>query len=454
MGTYWYKFYVDVHSQVDVDVDCGTIAPWRAQRPDYGETLNWPVELTLHGVDKEYFLGAYQGRLYDQKQFKDFQANFPEFTGTDLRQLIPYLGKVAQYCSGYAVFCPVPSSYRYRNKLGLWFDELPEAVRSDAISKHGHILATVLLNPKKGIINNTKFGPSLRHEQSGYDILYRLAFLGGHPQLVDFAGERLEPKQGEDDPISEYIYNWEYYLLIAMLDGTHYSDRYVLHRLIRGIHRSLKPLATFLETKLAPFNSPDSVHRPIPDSLRPADLVLTLQQFCADDGKLSWTVLSPRQISAASFSRDRLSSSKLSPRPFSSRPPAPSSASSASGAGTIIRELHTAPAPATDSDSPLTDDEQYEFRLCALTNSGGTNPSPCFWCQKTDHRMSDCAWAKKAATDPRAARAIRSFLANANGPSPSPSPAGKPIRQVSTDDPAPDPDPDPHASIPDDSLDF
>ena len=87
-----------------------------------------------------------------------------------------------------------------------------------------------------------------------------------------------------------------YYLHVQMLDGTHLSDRYFLHCFFSGIHSTLQPLARYLETKLAAFNSPESIQLPAPDSLSPENLILTLQQYCSNKGRRDWCSQTPNAL--------------------------------------------------------------------------------------------------------------------------------------------------------------
>ena len=169
-GTHWYKFLLNTTDDHQLDLVRGTIVPWWAARSDYGMTLNWPVELPMQGIDKEYFLASFANQRWELKNHKDFQINFPKFLSKDSRQLLPYIGKMVQYCAGFGIFIPPAESLEYHNKLGVWFNNLPQHVREQIVHQ-GHILAQILLSPKTGLSTNANFGASLVHEHNGYDIL-------------------------------------------------------------------------------------------------------------------------------------------------------------------------------------------------------------------------------------------------------------------------------------------
>jgi hypothetical protein len=165
-------------------------------------------------------------------------------------------------------------------------------------------------------------------------------------------------------------------------------------------------LARHVETKLAPFCSPESIHYPAPDSLLPENLVLTFQQFCSEQNRHTWCSQTPKALSEGSPRR-----SLPAPRPFATRNTPPFATrttplSAPPAAGSTIRAVT---ADSTADSEPLTEDEEYSWRIYALEQDL-RSPSSCFWCQKSEHRLSECPMAQRALKDPRARRVIRSMV--------------------------------------------
>ena len=230
---------------------------------------------------------------------------------------------------------------------------------------------------------------------------------------MEYVGQLKEPHQSDTDMLANYIHNWEHFLHVNVLDGLHYSDRYFLHRFLLGLHRVLKPLGQDIKDRLAPFNSPACINQAAPDSLRPSDLMMTIQQFALKQAKLHLTTKTPQAL-LATFSTAHQRSSGSPARRFGSlanRPSAPS-------------PLELVQALATDELTALNPDEAYNFNIFALEHS--VHSQSCYWCGATDHLMQTCPQASKASKDPRAGRVIRAFLSRTNG-------LGCTISQVATD---------------------
>ena len=180
-----------------------------------------------------------------------------------------------------------------------------------------------------------------------------------------------------------------------------------------GLHCVMKPLGQDTKDCLDPFKSLPCINWAAPDSLRPSDLMMTIQQFALEQEKLHFTNKTPQAIQADSSAARQRSGGPSARRfgPLATR-------------STVPSPLELVQALATDELTALSPDENYNFQIFALEHS--VHSQSCYWCGATDHHMQACSQATKAAKDPRAAQVIRAYLSRTNG-------LGRPVSQVVTD---------------------
>jgi hypothetical protein len=277
--------------------------------------------------------------------------------------------------------------------------------QADVLSTNSAILRSALLAKNTNLRQNELFGELIIHLDCGYHILYELARLSGHPQLLPHRTPATEPRQRDSETLSEYMLNWMHFLYLGILDGIHYSDRYFLQQFCAGLAPSLYFLNDFIYRTLSPWMSETRIHQPVPSLLRPQSLISTLHAQATHQHKSQHALKSPMDVHAARRSTNLNALGQQQNR-YGRSPQ------------TLLHELQqdagyeeeTTETTISDSlivdDGPLSEDELHDWRVMALTH----RPRGCFWCNKDDHMLLKCPHAQKVFGDPRARRAVRGFL--------------------------------------------
>jgi hypothetical protein len=397
----WYEYRLKNPTAVNINSSTGTILPWQAYRPRYGLVVNHAVPLTLHELDKTRFMSHFHSTVFDPKHLRIFQDGFPKLpSGSTRKALLGYYSKIVQYCCLYGIYVPPLHTLVSGNIMGLWFFELPALTQSSVSTTFPSLLLNCLLNSKTNIVNNDDFGVLLRHIQNGYALMYNLAVVGGHPTLLDHPSTPRIPHQFDTDTLADYMVNWQHYLYLRILSGVYLSDRYFLVQFIQGLHRSFLLVRQYLDSVMAPYNGPHTIHEPIPAALTPERLLLSLDEYATSIHK-------PRLCTRSARAALALGSSGYLPGHRDGRDTRDKSSTQLA-----LRELSgSLPAPDSDPD-PLSTDEMDTLFVHAVTQ----RPSGCFFCQADSHAVRECPKFASLQKNPFGLRLLRRVLDHALRP--------------------------------------
>ena len=389
-GTTWTHFYCDPNDfDLMVDHRTGTLSPWYASRPDFGETLCHPVAHNVHFMDRELFLSGFL-RPFDSRNQSRFASNFPAFDGGgDAITVTDYYGRVVRYAMNFNVYVPPLHTLRDGVPLGVWFEELPLWVQVETQNSFSGMLAACLKGKSAGLLHHDVLSTIVRQHENGYTALYDIAVYAGHPLLQAYPKSLTEPVQTCDRSLADHLARWLNYIQLTTLHGTHLSDRYFLQQFVGSLHPiTRRAFGSFLEESASRFRLDDR----LPASFAPDRLLTKLLQRAAHDGCTKLVHQPPRASLAASQA---------------------------------VQALHT-------GLDPVFWGESAPLEVAALSSA----PRACFLCGDMTHLVTECPRLKIIKGDPFQARQLQRLLTPAPKPAlKSPRDAdSKLIRQVGFDD--------------------
>jgi hypothetical protein len=135
----------------------------------------------------------------------------------------------------------------------------------------------------------------VQQSKNGYDMLYQLAVLHGHPLLQAFPKSPTEPRQDDDCNLSALLVLWMSHLQHLALHGIHLSDRYWIQQLCGSLHPSLRSIVyLWLDQQVNQFY----INDPLPlSSFGPSKIYSKLHQLFLHMGQSRLATGSPREVS-------------------------------------------------------------------------------------------------------------------------------------------------------------
>jgi hypothetical protein len=224
---------------------------------------------------------------------------------------------------------------------------------------------------------------------------YTMAVIAEHPVLISIPISVSMPRQHDTDTLAMYTANWQHYLLVEILNGTFYSDRFFLEMYQQGLNKQIyKEVIDYLRSTVLFYNTGDRINAPLPDLLIPNNLLTSIQQFCSTQRIPMLCIYSPKDN--LRMRRERFSTSSI-----------PTSRVHAIDLSPIQQVFQVSTDIAPDlSDEPLSANEDQALLCHALTS----RPSGCFWCGTDTHQLTKCPLAATALANSHAWRIIRSWL--------------------------------------------
>ena len=367
------------HVQYGID----TLRPWYYPRPETGSTRNFAVRFRAQFANKaDYLRSIWLPRLgSDHYTVKSFQYSFPKLPKNATKaQICDFLHRLCRHGVGYGVYVPPFATMTHANHTGLWYPDLPIHCR-DHWEFYDQVLHQALTSSSANL-NDSDLTRPLLSEFSGYQIIWLLAHLAGHPGVAYTLEQISMPRQRRDLSLHDYMQQWTHFLHLEHTRGVAYSDVYFVETWLEHLHSTLndtvKPLILGL-LRDCPRNEPVPIH------FSPEHL---LSFICSRMRSVGIYNLSPLTTPAMLTSSSR--------RPNHGNSPAP------------IRQL-------TDGSSfvdvRLIDEElpaDIFASVCSLMASGSTRT--CDLCQESTHMVASCPILHRVLPDPDKARRLLSLL--------------------------------------------
>ena len=357
-----------------------TLQPWRYPRPETGTMRNFAVRFRAQFATKDSYLRAIQHARLGHAHYtvKSFLYTFPKLPkNASKAQMCEFLHRVCRHGSGFSVYVPPFATMTHANHTGLWYDDLPEHCHT-----HWDFYDQVLYQALVGSAGNLSETESVRHllvEFSGYQILWEMAAIAGHPGVSISVMQPTIPRQRNDMSLHEYMQNWSHFLHLEHCRGIAYSDVYFVETWLENLHHSfndtIKPLIFGL-LRDCPRDQAVPIH------FAPEQLISYICQRAKSIGIHSLSPLS--SPSTFSTSSRRSSSSRPSIRQITSD-------------FVDIRLL--------DNDIP----EDIYASVCSLMASPTTHRT-CDVCRATDHMVASCPVLHRIISDPDKTRRLLSAI--------------------------------------------
>ena len=356
-----------------------TLQPWRYPRPETGTTRNFAVRFRAQFATKDSYLRAiHHARLgHDHYTVKSFLYTFPKLPkNASKAQMCEFLHRVCRHGSGFSVYVPPFATMTHANHTGLWYEDLPEHCHT-----HWDFYDQVLYQALVGSAGNLSETESVRHllaEFSGYQILWEMAAIAGHPGVSISVMQPSVPRQRNDMSLHEYMQNWSHFLHLEHCRGIAYSDVYFVETWLENLHHSfndtIKPLIFGL-LRDCPRDQAVPIH------FAPEQLISYVCQRAKSIGIHSLTPLSSPSTFSSSSRRTSTSS----------RP---------------IRQITS-----DFVDIRLLDDipEDIYASVCSLMASPATHRT-CDVCRATDHMVASCPVLHRIISDPDKTRRLLSAI--------------------------------------------
>lgn len=243
-GPEWHCFRVEpARPKVPIDIATNSISPWRANKPDEDALVeSKPLPAPAQFMDVESYMNHIHTRPYDKdKMEKVLTQSFPAFdppsAGTSTKDyLFPYLESVDTKFAAVGIFTPPLQPLSANNKYGSWYACLNQLSQDNCTNHYKTVIIQCLKHPKTKLINESIIGSILMNCNDGYEALYMMAKIGGHPHLQDMIEHHLPSIQTRDVSIIAYLGKWRSFLYKAFLNGVPYLQWYWLDIFLKNMH--------------------------------------------------------------------------------------------------------------------------------------------------------------------------------------------------------------------------
>ena len=372
---------IDANMVRDVVHGMNTLRPWNYPRAETGSYLNHAVRFRAHFASKtEYLRSIWHARLGGQQYtVKAFLYTFPKLPKNATKgQICEFLNRVCRHSVGFAVYVPPFPTMTHENHTGLWYPDLPPHCHM-----YWEFYDQTLQQALAGSPANLSDSELTRHlvsEFSGYQILWLLANIAGHPGVAIDVVQPSMPRQRRDMSFHDYMQAWSHFLHIEHCRGVTYSDVYFVEKWLEYLHSSfndtLKPLLFGL-LRDCPRNVPVPIH------FSPEHLIHYVCARAHTVGLYSLTAAATPATSTSSSSRRQLTSN--------------------------VRQIGHVDPPLVDVrllDESLPDDIFATVCSLVANNTSGR----CDLCNDDKHLMASCPILHKVISDPVKTRRLLSAL--------------------------------------------
>lgn len=373
---------LDRHLVRDTLTNVDTLRPWRYPRPETGSIVNHAVRFRAQFASKpDYIRAIWYPRLgTEHYTVKTYLYTFPKLSRNATKaQICDFLHRVCRHSIGFAVYVPPFATMIHDHHFGLWYPELPAHCR-DYWEFYDQVLHQALTGSSANL-NDSELTRHLITEFSGYQILWLLANIAGHPGVSISTHYPQMPRQSRDMSFHDYMQLWSHFLHLEHCRGIAYSDVYFVESWLSNLHpafdNTLKPLVLAL-TRDCTINTPLPIH------FTPGHLVTFI---CSRATSIGLRSLTP-------------ASTPTSLKPASRTSSAPT------------RQLIE--APPEYQDVRLLDEDLPEDIFASVCSLMATsNSRTCDICSASDHLLASCPVLRRVLSDPTKARRLLSAVENA-----------------------------------------
>ena len=318
-------------------------------------------------------------------QVKHFLYSFPRLPKSATKaHICDFLHRITRHGVGYSVYIPPFATMTHANHTGLWYPDLPTHCRD-----YWDFYDQVLHQALTGSAANLGDSDLTRHlvaEFSGYQIIWLLAYIAGHPGVSITVLQPTVPRQKRETSFHDYMQAWSHFLHLEHCRGIAYSDVYFVETWLENLHpvfnTTVKPLILgLLRDCLRDV--------PVPIHFSPEHLILFICSRAHSVGLYTLTSAStPASMSSATTSRR-------------------------SGSTAPTRQLLSDPGPPSDEfvDVRLLDQDlptDIYASICSLMAANSSRS--CDLCQATNHMVASCPVLHRVIADPTKTRRVLSAL--------------------------------------------
>ena len=374
----------------DVTMGIDTLRPWQYPRPETGTTRNHAVRFRALFTNKANYLAALAEPKLGTSTYpiKQYAYTFPKLPKNCTHaQICDFLHQVCRHGSGFSVYVPPFVTMTVDNHTGMWYPDLPSHCH-DHWSWYDMQLQQCLVSCGLGDSDLTRH---LQSEFSGYQILWLLANIAGHPGVSISSYAAQMPYQGLSQSFTDYMQQWSHFLHLEHCRGVTYSDVYFVETFSEHLHYhyndSLKPLILQLLRNCVR-------NEPVPIHFSPEHL---LTYICSRAVSIGVRHLTPSTTPAVYHQQQ---SQRRSHRPsaathFIGRAPSPAS----TDAPVSFHDVRL-----LASDIP---DDIFATISSLMANS---DSSQCDLCQQSSHLVASCPILHRIITDPTKTRRLLSTI--------------------------------------------
>ena len=361
----------------DVPHGISTLRPWRYPRPETGTVRNHAVRFRAQFASKDAYLRSIRDQRLGTENYtvKSYLYTFPKLPKNATEaQICDFYHRVCRHGSGQGVYVPPFATQTHANHTGLWYDDLP-AHCVDNWDYYDQVLHQALTGSSANL-GDSDLTRHLVAEFSGYQILWLLAYIAGHPGVAISVLQPNMPYQKRDMSLHDYMQLWLHFLHLEHCRGVAYSDVYFVETWLEHLHPS--------------FN----------DTVKP--LILGLLRDCPRDAPVP-IHFSPEHLITYVCSRV-VSIGVRNLTPASTPTSLSSSAKGRSGSSSAIRQIESA---TPYMDVRLLEQELADDVFATVNSLMASNTSrSCDLCKATDHLVASCPILHRVISDPDRTRRV------------------------------------------------
>ena len=273
----WHCIRIDpALPNVKIDPDTNCIPSWFANKPDEAGTVeSHPLPSPGQYNDPKSFLNYLCSCPFDKKEMeKVLYQSFPSFVvpaNMDATEaILPYLETAISKFAAVGIYIPPLQTLSANDSRGAWFTYMNQRMQDRCLTNYRTVIMQCLKNPKTKLMNEPIISAILTGCHDGYEAMYLLAKLGGHPRLQDTKEYDIPPIQTRDMNLLAYLQKWQAFLYKEFLNGIHYSQWYWLDTFLKNSHPEVRThLNRSLEKELIKYGPSDI----LPGSIYPDKII-------------------------------------------------------------------------------------------------------------------------------------------------------------------------------------
>ena len=286
----WFRVQNDVFTKEQyVDPATNRIAPWLGHKPDEGEVLVQPLPSSGIFPNRQEFFDhlvtrPYQRATCEKQLLKTMPALIMPKDANVKDYVLNWLEFAIHKFVSEGLYAPPLHTLLSGKPLGVWFDYLPEGMKPIVLGEHSTVIQECIRTSKCGIMSNAELSQHFTHATNGYEMLYTLAMIGGHPRLQNTSVFLAPPRQLKDDTLQDYVLKWKNFLHKSYMMGTHYSQYFWLHTLVDNMQPFFKDIfRREFGIALVSYKTSDI----LPDTMLPAGILSRMIQVSQSYPKIS-----------------------------------------------------------------------------------------------------------------------------------------------------------------------